>query len=66
VRDGARTGQVGHGGGVRRRGGRAWQVCPVADGGLYGVNGEGGRAGEHLVVVGGKPEQTLFIVERTE
>ena len=55
-------------GGMARlqRGGQTWEVCPIADEELDHVNGEVGRAGQHLAVVVGKPEQTLFIVERAE
>lgn len=66
VMDVATTVHVSHGMAMLRRGGQTWQVCPIADEELDQVNGEVGRAGEHLAVVVGKPEQTLFIVERTE
>ncbi|MDE0678057.1 MAG: hypothetical protein OXH42_12095 [Acidimicrobiaceae bacterium] len=66
VMDVATMVHVSHGMAMLRRGGQTWQVCPIADEELDQVNGEVGRAGEHLAVVVGKPEQTLFIVERTE
>ncbi|WP_419914398.1 hypothetical protein [Candidatus Poriferisodalis sp.] len=66
VMDVATTVHVSHGMAMLRRGGQTWEVCPIADEELNQVNGEVGRAGEHLAVVVGKPEQTLFIVERTE
>jgi len=66
VMDVATTVHVSHGMAMLRRGGQTWEVCPIADEELDHVNGEVGRAGEHLAVVVGKPEQTLFIVERTE
>jgi len=66
IMDVATTVHVSHGMAMLRRGGQTWEVCPIADEELDQVNGEVGRAGEHLAVVVGKPEQTLFIVERTE
>ncbi|WP_420608466.1 hypothetical protein [Candidatus Poriferisodalis sp.] len=66
VMDVATTVHVSHGMAMLRRGGQTWEVCPITDEELDQVNGEVGRAGEHLAVVVGKPEQTLFIVERTE
>lgn len=49
-----------------KHGEQVWEVCPIADDELNWVHGEVGRAGEHLAVVVGKPEQTLFVVQRTE
>ncbi len=66
VMDVATAVHVSHGMAMLRRGGQTWEVCPIADEELDHVNGEVGRAGGHLAVVVGKPEQTLFIVERTE
>ncbi|WP_419863857.1 hypothetical protein [Candidatus Poriferisodalis sp.] len=66
VMDVATTVHVSHGMAMLKRGGQTWEVCPIADEELDQVNGEVGRAGEHLAVVVGKPEQTLFLVERTE
>jgi hypothetical protein len=66
VMDVATTVHVSHGMAMLRRGNQTWEVCPIPDEELDHVNGEVGRAGEHLAVVVGKPEQTLFIVERTE
>ncbi len=66
VMDVATTVHVSGGMAMLRRGGQTWEVCPIDDEELNQVNGEVGRAGDHLAVVVGKPEQTLFIVERTE
>ncbi len=66
VMDVATAVHVSHGMAMLLRGGQTWEVCPIADEELDHVNGEVGRAGEHLAVVVGKPEQTLFIVERAE
>lgn len=66
VMDVATTVHVGGGMAMLKRGEQTWEVCPIADEELDHVYGEVGRAGEHLAVVVGKPEQTLFIVERTE
>ena len=46
------------------RGGQVWEVCPIPD--PDEALAEIGWAGENLAVIVGKPEQTLFVVERTE
>ena len=56
--------EVSDGMAVLRRGDQSWDVCPIPD--VDEVHGEIGWAGEHLAVVVGKPEQTLFVVKRTE
>ena len=56
--------EVSNGMAVLRHGDQAWDVCPIPD--PDEAHGEIGWAGEHLAVVVGKPEQTLFVVERTE
>lgn len=66
IMDVATTVHVNGGMAMLQRGEQTWVVCPIPDEGLDQVNGQIGRAGEHLAVVVGKPEQTLFIVERTE
>ena len=66
IMDIATTVHVSGGMAMLQRGEQTWEVCPIPDEELDQVNGEIGRAGEHLAVVVGKPEQTLFIVERTE
>ena len=66
IMDVATTVHVSGGMAMLKRGEQTWEVCPIPDEELDQVNGEIGRAGEHLAVVVGKPEQTLFIVERTE
>ena len=66
VMDVATTVHVSHGVATLRRGEQTWEVCPVPEEELDRVSGEIGRAGEHLAVVVGKPEQTLFIVERAD
>ncbi len=66
IMDVATTVHVSDGMAMLKRGDQTWEVCPIPDEELDQVNGEIGRAGEHLAVVVGKPEQTLFIVERTK
>ena len=56
--------EVSNGVAVLRRGDQAWDVCPIPD--TDEAHGEIGWAGEHLAVVVGKPEQTLFVIQRTE
>ena len=56
--------EVSNGVAVLRRGDQAWDVCPIPD--VDEAHGEIGWAGEHLAVVVGKPEQTLFVIQRTE
>ncbi|WP_419946847.1 hypothetical protein [Candidatus Poriferisodalis sp.] len=64
VLDVATTVHVSGGMAMLQRGEQTWEVCPIPDEELHQVNGEIGQAGEHLAVVVGKPEQTLFVVER--
>ena len=66
VMDVATTVHVSHGMAMLQRGEQTWEVCPIPDEELDRVNGEIGWAGEHLAVVVGKPEQTLFLVERAQ
>ena len=66
VMDVATTVHVSHGMAMLRRGEQTWEVCPIPEEELDRVNGQVGRAGEHLAVVVGKPEQTLFLVERAQ
>ena len=66
VMDVATSMHVSDGKAMLRHGEQSWEVCPVSDEDLHQVNGEVGRAGEHLAVVVGKPNQTLFVIERTE
>ncbi|WP_428117267.1 hypothetical protein [Candidatus Poriferisodalis sp.] len=56
--------EVSDGMALLRRGDQTWEVCPIPD--VEEAHGEIGWAGENLAVVVGKPEQTLFVVERTE
>ncbi len=51
---------------ILERGSQIWEICPVSDEELDYVFGVIGSAGEHLAVVIGKPEQELFIVERSQ
>ncbi|WP_420621590.1 hypothetical protein [Candidatus Poriferisodalis sp.] len=54
--------EVSDGMAVLRHGDQSWDVCPIPD--PDEAHGEIGWAGEHLAVVVGKPEQTLFVVKR--
>ena len=54
--------EVSDGMAVLRHGDQTWDVCPIPD--PDEAHGEIGWAGEHLAVVVGKPEQTLFVVKR--
>ncbi len=56
--------EVSDGMALLRRGDQTWEVCPIPD--VEEAHGEIGWAGENLAVVVGKPEQTLFVVKRTE
>ena len=56
--------EVSDGMAVLRHGDQSWDVCPIPD--PDEAHGEIGWAGEHLAVVVGKPEQTLFVIQRTE
>ena len=56
--------EVSNGMAVLRHGDLTWDVCPIPD--PDEAHGEIGWAGDHLAVVVGKPEQTLFVVQRTE
>ncbi len=51
---------------VLQRGEQTWEICPIANEELELVHGEIGWAGEHLAVIVGKPNQTLFLVERNQ
>lgn len=62
----ATTVHVSGGMAMLMRGDQMWEVCPIPDEELHQVHGQVGQAGEHLAVVVGKPDQTLFMVERTE
>lgn len=62
----ATTVHVSGGMAMLMRGDQMWEVCPIPDEELHQVHGQIGQAGEHLAVVVGKPDQTLFMVERTE
>ena len=66
IMDVATTVHVSQGMAMLQRGQQTWEVCPIPDEELDRVNGQVGRAGEHLAVVVGKPEQTLFLVERAQ
>ncbi len=66
IMDVATTVHVSGGMAMLKRGDQTWEVCPIPDEELHQVHGQIGHAGEHLAVVVGKPEQTLFLVERTE
>ena len=66
IMDVATTVHVSQGMAMLQRGEQTWEVCPIPDEELDRVNGQVGRAGEHLAVVVGKPEQTLFLVERAQ
>ena len=66
IMDVATTVHVSGGMAMLKRGDQTWEVCPIPDDELHQVHGQIGQAGEHLAVVVGKPEQTLFLVERTE
>ena len=58
------TMHVSHGFATLQRGEQSWEVCPIHADELDSVNGEIGRAGEHLAVVVRTPRQTLYLVER--
>lgn len=56
--------EVSAGMAMLNHGDQSWEVCPIPD--VDQAHGEVGWAGENLAVVVGKPEQTLFVVARTE
>ena len=58
------TVEVSAGMALLKHGDQSWEVCPIPD--VEQANGEVGWAGEHLAVVVGKPEQTLFVIQRAE
>ncbi len=58
------TVEVSAGMALLKHGDQSWEVCPIPD--VEQANGEVGWAGEHLAVVVGKPEQTLFLIQRAE
>ncbi len=58
------TVEVSAGMAMLKHGDQSWEVCPIPD--VEHANGEVGWAGEHLAVVVGKPEQTLFVIQRAE
>ena len=58
------TVEVSAGMAMLKHGDQSWEVCPIPD--VEQANGEVGWAGEHLAVVVGKPEQTLFVIQRAE
>ena len=58
------TVEVSAGMAMLKHGDQSWEVCPISD--VEQANGEVGWAGEHLAVVVGKPEQTLFVIQRAE
>lgn len=66
ILDVATTVEVSDGMAWLRHGDQSWEVCPIPEDAMVEAHGEIGWAGEHLAVVVGKPEQTLFLLERTE
>ena len=66
VMDVATTVHVSDGMAMLQRGDQTWEVCPIHPDEIHAAHGAIGQAGEHLAVVVGKPEQTLFVIERAE